>query len=528
MKENLLKTPKKSATVRMYRQGHGDCFLIAFARKGNTTPYYVLIDCGLKPGSQNFIHKKEGSDGFADGPEIEEIVEHIGQSTNFHLDLMIVTHEHQDHVNGIWKKTNPYFEKFEIDEAWFAWTEDPTDELANSLRKKHHDQLVGLIAATDKLASFETDDRKISAVSRLNELLGMEIGGQQEVFGAGMMGAAASDPAGSVNKQAMKFVKDKASQKRGVRYLNPGDHVVLESGEPGIGVYVLGPPRSETLLVDEDPVGSEGFPDAIAASHNVSFMAAVKTDPGCGATPFDPRFNSPFSDNYDSEDFFVKHYGFGPKASGIPETIVEADADMGEVKDNADWRRIDEDWLSSAENLALKLNTGINNTSLVLAFELPFSKKVLFFAGDAQRGNWISWDDQTWGASPQTISAKDILSRAVLYKVGHHGSHNATLAGKVTDEHASLSWMGQGKFSGEFTAMITAVNKWAMTKNSPPWRHPLPSIRKALEEKTAGRIFQTDISTLTKPVDVSDSAWKKFLGKCAFDRLFFDYTVMDS
>ncbi len=43
--------------------------------------------------------------------------------------------------------------------------------------------------------------------------------------------------------------------------------------------------------------------------------------------------------------------------------------------------------------MALKLNTGINNTSLVVAFELPKSKKVLFFAADAQRGNWISWKD---------------------------------------------------------------------------------------------------------------------------------------
>ena len=37
---------------------------------------------------------------------------------------------------------------------------------------------------------------------------------------------------------------------------------------------------------------------------------------------------------------------------------------------NAAWRRIDHDWLHSAEALALDINNGINNTSLVLAFEL--------------------------------------------------------------------------------------------------------------------------------------------------------------
>jgi hypothetical protein len=38
--------------VRMYRQGHGDCFLLAFPKK-NGDACYVLIDCGYKPGSND-------------------------------------------------------------------------------------------------------------------------------------------------------------------------------------------------------------------------------------------------------------------------------------------------------------------------------------------------------------------------------------------------------------------------------------------------------------------------------------------
>ena len=38
-------------TVRMYRPGHGDCFLLALPREGGGDPVYVLIDCGYKPGS---------------------------------------------------------------------------------------------------------------------------------------------------------------------------------------------------------------------------------------------------------------------------------------------------------------------------------------------------------------------------------------------------------------------------------------------------------------------------------------------
>jgi hypothetical protein len=75
--------------------------------------------------------------------------------------------------------------------------------------------------------------------------------------------------------------------------------------------------------------------------------------------------------------------------------------------------------------------------------------------------------------------------------------------------------------------MITAVNEWALTKNNPPWRHPLPSIRKALLEKARGRVFQTDIARPERPKDVSEADWKAFLARTTFSDLYFDYTVID-
>ena len=143
-----LKPPKNGVTVRMYRQGHGDCFLIALPRDGGGDPVYVVIDCGYKPGSQQFIHNKP----------IGDTVAHLDGATGGHIDLMILTHEHQDHLNGIWKKNDPYFGDFKIDEAWLAWTEDPDDDLANELRKRHKDQLLGLLEARRKLALAIGDD----------------------------------------------------------------------------------------------------------------------------------------------------------------------------------------------------------------------------------------------------------------------------------------------------------------------------------------------------------------------------------
>jgi hypothetical protein len=498
-----LELPDSGVTVRMYRQGHGDCFLLAMPRDGGGDPVYVLIDCGYKPGSPAYLHDKP----------IGEIVEHIGESTGRHLDLMILTHEHQDHLNGIWKKTEPYFDNFQIDEAWVAWTEDPTDAIANDLRKRHRDQLLQLVAVRQKLALAAGDDDP--TVQRLDSLLALELGGEDEALAAVL--AADTDPANSINKQAMKLVKDKANQHRGVKYLRPGEKPRQVPQSADIRAFVLGPPRDPDLLSDEDPIGDEAFPRGDA--HGLSFSAAAFAT-GDRATPFSTRYCVALEKALDGEEqFFVAHYGKGKDG--------EDDTDGIEVPPNAAWRRIDDEWLYSAESLALSLNTGVNNTSLVLAFELPASKKVLLFIGDAQRGNWISWADLKWNDGDETITARDLLSRTVLYKVGHHGSHNATLAGTVDDAHPNLDWMGLGEFAGQFTAMIPAVKEWAVRVKPKPWYHPLPSIQRALLKKAQGRVLQMDIAQPEKPESVPADAWAEFTTQVVFDDLYFDYVIPD-
>ena len=72
---------------------------------------------------------------------------------------------------------------------------------------------------------------------------------------------------------------------------------------------------------------------------------------------------------------------------------------------------------------AVALESAVNNTSLMLVFEI--GEAVLLFPGDAQ---WGSWD----------VNLKDplrasLLDRTTFYKVGHHGSHNATPVDFVHD-----------------------------------------------------------------------------------------------
>ena len=494
-----------TVTVRMYRIGHGDCFLIVYREDmGTTEPVYILIDCGYKPGSNSatFINTKP-----------KDILKNLHAATGGHIHVAIITHEHQDHVNAI---SQDEFSAFTIDEAWFAWTEDPEDPLANALRKQYHDTLVRLVEARNQLALHGAGE----SLNELDEQLEFSLGGSEPFSAATLLGTDASK---SQNKKAMKVFKDLAEARDGVKFLHPHMDAIIVPGSSKLRAFVLGPPRNGPRLKDLDPQDGEGFPaHGLSADTDATFLWQSLASEH--VPPFSPRYFVCLERNADGtplvpegphKEFFDKHYGSG--------AAQEQDT---EAEDNAPWRRIDSDWLYAAGQLALKMSNYINNTSLVLAFELTPGGKVLLFAADAQRGNWSSWTDKDILAGDRTVSTQDLLSRTVLYKVGHHGSHNATLNGKSTDKYANLAWMGHGPHENEFTAMITAVREWAI-QPSVGWDHPLQSIKDALLHKTAGRVFQTDtaMSAMAKVQDTPQKNWDNFKERSAETPLYFDYTV---
>jgi hypothetical protein len=139
------------------------------------------------------------------------------------------------------------------------------------------------------------------------------------------------------------------------------------------------------------------------------------------------------------------------------------------------------------ERLALQLDNATNNTSLVLAFEFDDEPHdVLLFVGDAQAGNWRSWDSYEWtvkGKSGQErkVTASDLLQRTVFYKVGHHGSHNATLREKGLER----------MMNPNLAAVIPVDTRVAHEVKG--WEEmPLPAIRQRLLDKCAV-VFQSDL-----------------------------------
>ena len=245
----VMNPPESGVKVRMYRQGQGDCFLLCF-NGDDGSPVYFLIDCGIFLGSERH--------------EIQDIVDDIGESTGNQLDVVLITHEHMDHVNGFGSQTraNPpvvteHFENIEIEKLWLAWTEDPDDEVANELRDSFDDTLLGLLAAEEQLTAAVDDAASQKVAGRVRELLKFSIGDDIE---GGRTDFMASAIKGYTNKRAIQYIKEKAKADSPL-YLRPenkrGYHIPNANG---VRVYALGPPKNEKLIARSlDPINDEGY-----------------------------------------------------------------------------------------------------------------------------------------------------------------------------------------------------------------------------------------------------------------------------
>jgi hypothetical protein len=189
------------------------------------------------------------------------------------------------------------------------------------------------------------------------------------------------------------------------------------------------------------------------------------------------------------------------------------------------WRRIDQDWLLSAARLSLQMDNATNNTSLVLAFEFIETGEVMLFAADAQIGSWKSWLSLEWrleGPGLTRVDTPDLLRRTVFYKVGHHGSHNATL------KEGGL----EGMTSPKLVAAIPVDQEFA--NNSKHWEMPALELYKRLQERTQGRLLRADSARpgSAEPAPPGLSAqevqeWERFIRAVSLDPggLFIDYFI---
>ena len=364
-----------SLSVRMYDVGFGDSFLFTFPAKGGRRPK-VLVDCGVHSGGPGPVPIKK---------IVEAILEDVTEKGQPRIDLVIATHRHRDHVSGFeqaaWKDVR-------VDEVWMPWTEHPTDPDARAIREVQAKKAQKLALAFAHL-DLPADQKKALQAVAENNLTNAKA---METLHTGFKG-----------NPPRRFLPEKTGGPRSWK----------EDGFPFTTVHLLGPSRSQNVIRDMNPPPDESF-----------LRAAALAAAGMSRSPFEPRWHLSAA-GPDFEAWWSK------LARDRREESDEADETTPLRLDDphftarwldrlglrhAELKSVEEKGKDDPFAAAVSLEAAVNGTSLMLMFEV--GKAFLLLPGDAQWGTWHqALTDPEWG---------ELLKKTSFYKVGHHGSHNAT------------------------------------------------------------------------------------------------------
>ncbi|MFN5168996.1 MAG: hypothetical protein ACK5DD_05190 [Cyclobacteriaceae bacterium] len=471
-----------TVSVKMYRVGElGDCFLVTFRHQ--QTVRNLLIDCG------SFRNGRTSKD------RIEEIVTDIKKRIGgAHLDVVVGTHQHNDHVSGF-AHSEDLFREIGVNQVWLSWLDNPRNKQAQQIEERHLEHRKSLMTASAKMASLSKtkagyDSRTPSArkMAATHQLI-------DEVMG--FFGAAPELPT-----EGMRVLKSLGSQP--VQYLSPGEcREIPDIPESAIRIHVLGPPKDEELLYRKDPREGDSYDHKLQRLNSMAaqFLRALG--------------NQTSQPDIEEEQFpFNADYKVPISRSSRASFHLRKVNQSYRAKEN-EWRNIDGDWLEQAARLALYMDTYTNNSSLVLAIEIVDSGKVLLFPGDAQTGNWLSWATVKFKHEDTTLDS--LLNRTVLYKVGHHASHNATLK----DGFEKMT-------SDELVAMIPVDKSDPNIAKEKGWKMPAVKLFARLKEKTNSRVLRMEEGFAEgcnpKKSKQAASSWKK-VGPVKITPLFIEYTI---
>jgi hypothetical protein len=358
-------------TVRMYNVGFGDAFLIAVEQCDKV--WRVLVDCG--------VHSQGKARPLVEVVRaiISDLIAVAPPGTPPKLDVIVATHHHADHIAGF---AYDDWEKVHVGEVWLSFVEDESDSDARALKSglvraaRDLHTLVGLQTAGSK------DEERRLALELAGSLALNSLGNED----------AMDRLLGRNDKHFLNFPK--------VRYLPDrfAQLNVIPTTLSNVKVHVLGPARDPEKLKRMDPPKSARW-----LAMQQALDAGTANEFADGQRALDPLFDKIYSVTPGEVSDYVGTELARTLATLRLSTLVD---DVSEI-------------LSAASIL----ERSVNNTSIFFVLDVNGMRFV--FVGDSQQG---SWDHVL-----QHHVTRALVSKPAFYKIGHHGSHNATPLEYVTD-----------------------------------------------------------------------------------------------
>jgi len=416
----------KSVEIRGYQVGFGDCFLLSFVYDDNDKRH-VLIDFGTMELPTRGSPRKPAKQS-EHMPVIAQDIQRVCGTT---LTAVVATHRHADHISGFGTdsrtgKSGEIIKSLKPKVVLQPWTEDPeaardASSASRSSNRSRKSFIQGLAAMHDIARTvFKLTETRPAwmGATLLKELrlLGLDnIRNESAVKNLIAMGNAKGSTA---------------------VWAHYGSRSGLERHLPGVKVHVLGPPD----LKQSEKIRSMRKKDPDEFWHLLANLAG-------GATTTR-----------------------GAIASGSNGT-----RGLRHIPAEARWFRDRLDRIRGDQLLEIvrSLDNQMNNTSLILLFEV-FGKKLLF-PGDAQIENW-SYALQD---AREVKAIGKLLADVDVYKVGHHGSLNATPK-KLLWEKFRKRGLSNGKRLKSLLSTLPGKHGKVTNKTEVP-RRPL---LEALEKET--------------------------------------------
>jgi hypothetical protein len=408
--------------LRAYKVGFGDCLLLT-VKYGSQfgdgrSERHMLIDFG----------SREGAD---EGPSLAAIAGKIADHCQGRLDVVVATHRHSDHISGFGDSSaRKILDRLQPAMVIRPWTDIPEERRGEPRfgLAEPEQRFISLLESWHQLApnvsQFAFDDGEVA--TRIKDLAAL----------------------GIKNAKAIATLEDWGKGGR-AHYVKAGAPLDLEDQMPGVHVRVLGPPTLDQVpkLTSYAKESEEYWFQLL---ENAELAPALRPASRARRVPMKSFESVAQPDGLGAAAWLLRQIERG-RSSQIIE-IVEGFDDV------------------------------LNNTSVILL--LTVGRRSILLPGDAQAENWSFSLDCARGENsrPADADLRRQLAGVDVYKVGHHGSRNAT------PQRLYKLWRGRTAKRQPLVSVMTT--KHGVYEKSLEGKVPKDELITALEAK--GPVYNSD------------------------------------